>query len=202
LQAHGHTSDRDAPESFEQDADDVAKLLQNLSVSKASFFGFSNGGNTAMQIAFRHPQLVNKLIIASSFYKREGLQQELFHGLELATLEDMPQTLRKAFLEINPDSSKLLNMFNKDRERMLNFKDWKDEVISSIKAPSLIICGDQDIVLTTHAVAMSKLIQNSRLMILPATHGSYIGVSESPDQGNEMPEMTVEIIREFLKKDF
>jgi pimeloyl-ACP methyl ester carboxylesterase len=27
LQAHGRTSDRDAPESFEQDADDVAGLL-------------------------------------------------------------------------------------------------------------------------------------------------------------------------------
>ena len=27
LQAHGRTNDRDAPESFEQDADDVAALL-------------------------------------------------------------------------------------------------------------------------------------------------------------------------------
>ena len=32
LQAHGRTSDRDAPESFEQDADDVAALLKNLNV--------------------------------------------------------------------------------------------------------------------------------------------------------------------------
>ena len=28
LQAHGHTSDRDSAESFEQDADDVAGLLE------------------------------------------------------------------------------------------------------------------------------------------------------------------------------
>src|SRR6201999_2202670 len=32
LQAHGHTSDRDAPESFEQDADDVATLLTYLKI--------------------------------------------------------------------------------------------------------------------------------------------------------------------------
>jgi pimeloyl-ACP methyl ester carboxylesterase len=32
LQAHGHTSDRDAPESFEQDADDVAELLNQLHI--------------------------------------------------------------------------------------------------------------------------------------------------------------------------
>src|SRR5437870_1171587 len=36
LQAHGRTSDRDAPESFEQDADDVAALLNNLGIQKAS----------------------------------------------------------------------------------------------------------------------------------------------------------------------
>ncbi|MEQ8416707.1 MAG: alpha/beta hydrolase [Imperialibacter sp.] len=70
LQAHGHTSDRDAPETFEQDADDVATLLQNLAIDKASFFGFSNGGNTTMQIGIRHPEMVNKLIIASAFFKK------------------------------------------------------------------------------------------------------------------------------------
>lgn len=202
LQAHGHTGDRSAPESFEQDADDVAELLRNLSVSKASFFGFSNGGNTAMQIAIRHPQVVNRLIIASSFYKREGIRQGLFESLKQATVKDMPQALKTAFLEITPDSSKLLNMFNKDRERMMQFKDWKDDDLKSIKAPSLIICGDQDIVLPAHAVAMSNLIHDSRLIILPANHGSYIGVLESQDNMNGMPEMTVEMVKGFLNKNY
>ncbi|HMC97484.1 MAG TPA: alpha/beta fold hydrolase, partial [Flavobacteriales bacterium] len=50
LQAHGHTPDvPDRPTSFEQDADDVAGLLAYLKIAKADFFGFSNGGNTAMQ---------------------------------------------------------------------------------------------------------------------------------------------------------
>src|SRR5262249_15534415 len=72
LQAHGHTSDRDAPETFEQDADDVAALLKQLDISKANILGFSNGGSTTMQIAIRHPGLVNKIVIASGAYKREG----------------------------------------------------------------------------------------------------------------------------------
>jgi pimeloyl-ACP methyl ester carboxylesterase len=113
LQGHGHTSDRNSPESFEQDADDVAGLLKGLHISNASFFGFSNGGNTAIQIAVRHPELVNKLILASTFYKREGMQNGFFEGMEQATINDMPLTLRTAFLQINPDSSRLLTMFNK-----------------------------------------------------------------------------------------
>jgi pimeloyl-ACP methyl ester carboxylesterase len=54
LQAHGRTSDRNAPESFEQDADDVAALLKHLNITKANIMGFSNGGTTTLQIAIRH----------------------------------------------------------------------------------------------------------------------------------------------------
>ena len=200
LQGHGHTNDRNSPESFEQDADDVAVLLHNLHISKASFFGFSNGGNTTIQIAIRHSEIVNKLILASTFYKREGLAPGFFDGMKKASIKDMPQSLKTAFLQINPDSNRLITMFNKDKERMLQFKDWKDEVVSSIKAPTLIITGDHDVILVSHAVEMSKLITNSRLMILPATHGSYMGVAESPDPESKMPEMTVEIIENFLNK--
>jgi pimeloyl-ACP methyl ester carboxylesterase len=72
LQAHGRTGDRSSELSFEQDADDVKGLLDFLKIEKADIFGFSNGGNTAMQVAIRHPEKVNKLIIASAFYQREG----------------------------------------------------------------------------------------------------------------------------------
>src|SRR4051812_27461893 len=71
LQAHGHTKDIDRPLSFEQDADDVAVLLTQLHINKADFLGFSNGGTTCLQIAIRHPKLVNKLVLASATYKRD-----------------------------------------------------------------------------------------------------------------------------------
>ena len=105
LQAHGHTSDRNAPETFEQDADDVAALLKQLNISKASVLGFSNGGTTAMQIAIRHPEVVNKLVIASGAYQREGFIPGFFEGMQHASLENMPQPLQDAFLKINPDSA-------------------------------------------------------------------------------------------------
>jgi pimeloyl-ACP methyl ester carboxylesterase len=91
-------------------------------------------------------------------------------------------------------------MFNKDRERMLRFKDWDDAVLRSIKASALIICGDRDVVVPEHAVEMSHLIANSRLMIFPASHGSYMGVAESFNSDDKMPEITVEIINEFLNE--
>jgi len=198
MQAHGHTTDRNSPESFEQDADDAVNLLRNLQIPKASFLGFSNGGNDAMVIARKYPEFVDKLILASTFYKRQGFQPGFFEGLERATINDMPAILKDSFLQINPNTRSLLTMFNKDRERMIQFKDWIDEDLISIKAQTLIISGDHDVVRTAHAVEMSGLIRNSRLMILPADHGSYIGAAESEGSNDKIIEMTVEVIKNFL----
>lgn len=200
LQAHGHTNDRDSAESFEQDADDVARLLGHLKIKKTHFLGFSNGGNTAMQIAIRHSHLVNKLVIISAFYKREGMIAGFFEGMQQASLENMPELLKIYYLQINNDQKGLQTMFNKDKERMLNFKDWKDEDLASIKNPSLIIAGDKDVVTPEHSLKMSKIIPNAQLVILPGTHGSFIGEVCTAEDGSKMPEITVAMIKEFLDK--
>ena len=200
LQAHGHTNDRDSAESFEQDADDVAGLIQYLKISKANFLGFSNGGNTAMQVAIRHSDLVDKLVIISSFYKRDGMIPGFFESMQQATLENMPTLLKTYYLQINNDQKGLQNMFNKDKERMLHFKDWRDEDLASIKNPSLIISGDKDVTTREHTVKMSHIIPNAQLLILPGTHGSFIGEVCSAEEGSKMPETTVTIIKEFLDK--
>ena len=200
LQAHGHTNDRDAPESFEQDADDVAALMKHLAIDKAHILGFSNGGNTAMRIAMRHTQMVNRLILISSLYKREGMIQGFFEGMQHATLDNMPQLLKTYYLQINNDQKGLLAMFTKDRERMIQFKDWGDDELRSIKAPTFLICGDRDVVTCEHTVKMSQLIPNAQLMIVPGTHGSFIGEVCSVEEGSKIPGMTIGIIEEFLNK--
>jgi len=200
LQAHGRTSDRNSGESFEQDADDVAALLEYLKIGKAHFLGFSNGGNTAMQIAIRHSGLVNKLVVISSFYKRDGMIPGFFEGMEKATIENMPGLLKTYYLQVNNNKEGLQTMFDKDRQRMLQFKDWRDEQLQSIQSPTFLILGDADVVTPEHAIKMSHLIPNSQLLILPGTHGSFIGEVCAAEEGSKMPEITVAIIEEFLNK--
>jgi pimeloyl-ACP methyl ester carboxylesterase len=76
LQAHGRTGDRKTDLTFEQDADDVAALLKNLGIKNADFFGFSNGATTSVQVAIRHPELVNHMILGSVLCKRNGVPPE------------------------------------------------------------------------------------------------------------------------------
>ncbi len=201
LQAHGRTSDRNSEVSFEQDADDVAGLLDYLKIEKADIFGFSNGGNTAMQVAIRHPEKVNKLVIASAFYKREGFIPGFFEGMEHASLENMPAPLKEAYLKVAPDTGHLKVMHDKDRDRMSRVKDWTDESLQSIKAETLLIVGDHDVVTVEHTVKMSHLIPNSSLFVLPGVHGSYIGEVCTVKEGSKIPEMTIEVVEEFLRNE-
>jgi pimeloyl-ACP methyl ester carboxylesterase len=198
LQNHGKSGHRSIPETFDQDAEDIIALLQYLKIDKAHFFGFSNGGNTIMKVALKNPEMVDRLVIASAFYKREGMIPGFFEGMPHATLDHMPGPLKSAFIEINKDEKALQNMFEKDKNRMVDFQDWNDEDLEAIKAPALLILGDKDVVVPQHAVQMAQLIPGARLMILPADHGSYIGEICTLKTGSKMPEFTVEAVKEFL----
>ncbi|HYE55268.1 MAG TPA: alpha/beta hydrolase [Chitinophagaceae bacterium] len=199
MQAHGHTKDRDTPESFKQDADDIAALLRYLSIEKADIVGFSNGGQTALQLGISHPQVVNKLVIISAFYKRAGTIAGFFDGFPDATLKDMPALYHEEYLKINNDPAGLQRMFEQDKNRMMRFTDWSDEEIASIQAPALIIAGDQDIVTPEHAAEIARQIRNAKLLIMPGTHGSFIGEMFAKVPGSKIPEATFIVIDEFLR---
>jgi pimeloyl-ACP methyl ester carboxylesterase len=195
LQAHGRTSDRPAPESFQQDADDVAELLKHLGIDKADILGFSNGGSTAMQVAIRHPQVVNKIVVISGAYKRDGFLPGFFDGMQHATIDHMPASLKEAYLKVNPDKSGLQTMFEKDKERMITFKDWPDEDLQNIKAPALLLSADRDVMLAEHTIQMARLIPGSRFAILPADHASIIG---EVGCNSELFRVTAGIVTTFL----
>lgn len=197
LQAHGHTADIDRPLSFEQDADDIAALLQQLEIRKADIFGFSNGASTTLQFAIRHPEMTNKIIVASTFSKKSGAPVWFFDMMSKATFEGMPQQLKDAYLAINPDTSALYRMYERDVARMQSFPDIADEQMQAIKAPALIIAGDRDVVTPEHVVEMHKLLANSRLAILPGGHGDYIGEITTP-QDDLFISSTVSMVDKFL----
>lgn len=200
LQAHGHTPDRDRPLSFEQDADDVAALLEQLQIEKADVMGFSNGGTTALQIAIRHPKLVNKLVLASATCKREGMMPGFFDGFAHASLEMMPKPLQEAYLKANPDPKGLQRMFERDVARMAAFKDLNEADIRAIKSPAFVLNGYSDVVLPEHALSLSRLLPHGQLAILPGGHGDYLGEICAPDKASPMPSFVTSMIEEFLAK--
>lgn len=197
-QGHGRTTDRNAPVTFESSADDVAALLKYLKVDKADIFGFSNGASVALQVAIRHPWLVRKMVFASSITKRDGAQPQLWEFMKQADFSNMPQPLKDAFLRVNPDVQQLKTMHDKDAARMQKFKDVPDNLIRMVRAPTLIVLGDQDIVKPEHAVELTRLISGARLLILPGGHGDYLGEAVMTQKDSRYPKLTAQLIEEFL----
>jgi pimeloyl-ACP methyl ester carboxylesterase len=198
MQAHGRTNDRDAELSFAQDADDAVAVMSNLGIEQADILGFSNGGQTAIEMALRYPERIGKLVIASAFYKRSAVPAPFWEGMAQATFNDMPQVFKDEFLKVNNDPGALLNMFHRDVKRMQNFEGWTDEQIQSITAPTLIIGGDMDVCSPEHLIEMHRNIANSRLAIIPGGHGKLIGEMAALDHGKWPQDYVAALIEEFL----
>ncbi|MFD2896382.1 alpha/beta fold hydrolase [Sphingobacterium arenae] len=200
LQAHGRTGDRNTELSFQQDADDVVTLLKKIGVDKADFLGFSNGGTTTLYIATEYPIVVDKIILASALAKRNGVPQWFWEFMEDAKLDNMPQQLKDAYLDVTPDVKRLRVMHDKDARRMLHFVDIPDEKIRDIEAPTLVLIGDKDVITLEHALELHQLITNSELAIIPGGHGEYIGEVTTLKPDFKETDLVVPLLEKFLDK--
>lgn len=181
LQGHGRTNDIDRPITYQNLADDVAAFMDAKGIKKADIFGYSMGAVAGLQLAFRHPEKVNKLISASGGYDVQGWQPEFLAFIPQMTVEmivSMPFAEEYRKLAPDPDgfpelAAKLIQL---EKEPMA----WENEV-RSLKAPVLIISGDADVGTLEHYVSMFRLLGGgvmgdmgkplpaSRIAILPAT---------------------------------
>src|SRR5215211_5946830 len=76
LQGHGRTTDIDRPITYPNLADDVAAFMDAVGLKKADVFGYSMGAGAALQLAIRHPERVDQLVLASISYDARGWQPE------------------------------------------------------------------------------------------------------------------------------
>ncbi len=198
-QAHGHTEDLERPLSFEQMADDTVALLAQLHIREADVLGFSNGGMTALQLAVRHPALVRRLVICSGFYAHAGLLPALRAGFaQPPNADQMPKALRDAYLAASPHPN-LPRLVAKTVAMMRTFADIPEAKLRALEAPTLVMLGDEDVILPEHAVQLSKLVKHGQLAIFPGVpHGAYLGVAESPAPSPLLFDFAVATIERFL----
>jgi pimeloyl-ACP methyl ester carboxylesterase len=197
-QAHGRTTDRDRPVRFDSSADDVIGLLEHLRISQVDLWGFSNGASVALHVTLQRPESVRKLVFASAMTRRTGAYPYLWDAVRQGNFDDMPQPLKDAFLEVNPDPQKLRTMHDKDAERMRSFEDVPDELVRTIEAPTLILAGDQDIVTLEHLIGLTQLIRGARLLVVPGGHGDYMGTVETVQGDSPYPALTAGLVEAFL----
>ncbi len=187
MEGHGHTPLSQRPLSYQTLAADAAAALKYLKVDSADILGFSYGGTIAFQFAIQHPAMTKKLIVISSTYKSEGwlgIMYTMLTGLKPDAFDNTP--IRSEYIKVAPDTSNWHPFIAK----MLKFSaekfDLGDNNIKNIKAPVLLIMGDNDgtdkkVVVETYSLLGGNVfgdivgIPRSQLAILPAKgHGTLI----------------------------
>ncbi|HWC73498.1 MAG TPA: alpha/beta fold hydrolase, partial [Gemmatimonadales bacterium] len=174
-------------------------LLEQLGVSQADVLGFSNGGMVALQLAIRHPALVRRLVLCSSFYAHAGLSPELRQGFAHATVENMPPPLRDAYLAVAPHPDALPALVAKTIAMMQSFRDIPEPVLRALETPALVMVGDADVVSVEHEAQLARVVKYGQLAVFPGSgHGTYLGVGEARKPGSQQPNLAVAMIEAFL----
>ena len=162
-------------------AADTIALLEQLGIGNADILGFSMGAGVALEIAIRRPALVRRLVLISLAYTGDGLYPELLAGERNMKPGDLNGTpWQQAYARIAPNPEDWPALVEKAVRLDLEFEGWPAEAVRSIKAPTLIVIGDADIVRPEHAVEMLRLLgggvpgdlaglPRSRLAVLPGT---------------------------------
>ncbi len=165
-QGHGHTADIDRPMTFERMAEDTASVLRELGVERVDVIGYSDGGNVAIGLALRYPELVGRLVIAGTNADTDGLVPEVLAYFHQAKPEEMG-FLAEALDAVAPVPGQFPVVLDKVMRLGREFPGWSDEELASISSPVLVIIGDRDIVRPEHAVEIYRTVPESQLAIVP-----------------------------------
>ncbi|HNP21611.1 MAG TPA: alpha/beta hydrolase [Panacibacter sp.] len=165
--AHGKSTDEGDSLSFELMADDFAALLDTLHVDSAYVLGWSDGGINAIVLAMRHPGKVIKLVstganlwpdstaFADGVWQDEKKTYDTYHDKEWTTKQEK-NNWKVFMLDWNQPNIAL-----------------KD--LQAVKCPSLIVCGDHDVIAIEHTVLIYKNIAQAYLWIVPdSPHATLI----------------------------
>jgi pimeloyl-ACP methyl ester carboxylesterase len=194
LQSHGRSPAPNRPMRFETMADDIAAFIHHLRLEKADVMGFSLGGGVALRTAIQHPDVVDRLVLVSTPFKRSGWYREMeapMAGMGPEVAEPMKQTpMYEAYQRVAPRVEDWPVLVTQLTDLLRLDYDWSDEA-RGLSRPTMIVAGDADGLPPRHAVEFFELLgggqhdagfdrsgmSRHRLAILPGVTHYDINVS-------------------------
>jgi len=181
--AQGKSVDQGNVLTFEVMADDEAALLDALHVQSAYVIGFSDGGINALLLAMRHPEKVIKLAASGANISPDSSGYA-------------PYLFEKEKKRYEADKEKPRKTEKEKNDWKLFLLEWNEPHIAltdlhSIRCPSLIICGDHDMIPIEHTVQIFQNIPQAALWVVP--NSGHATLIEHTDDFNR-------VVDEFFSK--
>ena len=158
MQGHGRTADTARDITDENLADDVAALLEQLKIPRADLIGYSMGGAVAMQCAIRHPDKVRKVVVISSYFRRDGVVKEALDAIPKLTADDFKGSpIEAEYKKLSPTPDEFPNFVKRLLATASRGHDISADQLKATTAPMFFIHGDADGVRLEHISEMYRL---------------------------------------------
>lgn len=187
---HGWSDCPPAPYTIDENADDLAGLLDALGIAAAVVVGISVGGMIALNLAIRHPERVARLVACDTAAKigTEAGWNARIEAVRASGTGILPDTVRTRWFTpaMPPAGARLyLNMLERTPAEgyigtcaALRDADLSD-LVEQITAPTLVLCGEFDE--TTPPAdgrALAAAIPGARFALIP--DAAHLGNIEQP----------------------
>ncbi|HTV78103.1 MAG TPA: alpha/beta hydrolase [Steroidobacteraceae bacterium] len=174
---HGRSADAPGPLTFEAMADDLAALLDHVHAGPALVLGYSDGGIQALLLGLRHPGKVAKIAAMAANLNphgyvptpsaRAGGRIVQIIKPPVANLRIVRMIRRRLSAEPAYLPARARRVAALDREQ----PHIKPSALHGIKAPTLVLAADHDLIADGHTLEIYHHIPNGQLAIFPnATH--------------------------------
>ena len=211
LRGHGQSTRPAESWSLEEQADDVIALLDSLGIARAALVGLSQGGMTALRVAFFHPLRVSAMVVMSSSADPEERWNRVkylamatsvrFIGLtDLVANAVAPLMFSEGFLRARPEVIAEHKARWRAMDRMSAYggthavamRSDAAPMLRDIRCPTLVVAGEHD---------RAQPVFRSR-RIVEGIHGAMLVTI--PRAGHlstiEQPEETTRVVRGWLSQ--
>lgn len=151
------------PLSYALFAADMQQLLDSLHVPRARVLGWSDGGNTALEMAIRYPARLQSIAVMGANLFPAGIDPDVLLMLrkQVQLFEHEPQPT-----VADREQMRLHRM-------MLQEPRMSFEALHHVAMPVLVMAGERDLVLDVHTRALAASLPQGKLLIFAgATHNA------------------------------
>jgi pimeloyl-ACP methyl ester carboxylesterase len=163
---HGRTADRDGPFSYAGGVDETIAYLDAVGLDSVHVVGFSDGAILGLLMALDHPSRVRSVVSISANLDPDGfVADELFAR---AMSEEDSAQIERDYKELSPDGPEHADVVVAKLTEM-----WKTEphiapeTLATVRAPTLVVAGDHDVIRPDHTLLISESIPGAQLAIVP-----------------------------------
>lgn len=161
LYGHGRTALTDRPIDPIAMGDDLATLVRALGFERVDVLGFSFGGMVAFRLAVQHPEVVNRLVLASAPYADTGFYADIRAQQNGITREGaamlMQTPLYDAYKAVAPRVEDFPEFVARMGEAIRRPYDWSEDA-KALKPTTLLVYGDSDMFEPEHIVRFYQLL--------------------------------------------